>query len=82
MTENAAGHVAEAGILAVRHGFLYSKVPVVAAVAVDQTVWADVLACIATEYVPASVSTSDAANVIVLPETVIKEGVGPPVTAN
>ena len=81
MTENAAGHDAEAGIVAVRQGFTYLNVPVVAAVAVDQTVCRDDFACTATEYMPASVSTSDAANVIVLPETVIKEGLGP-VTVN
>ena len=49
--------------------------------AVDQTVWEDVLAWTATEYVPASESTSEAANVMVLPDTVIREGLGP-VTAN
>ena len=68
--------------MAVRHGFLYSKVPVVAVVAVDQTVWTDVFAWTATKYVPASVSISEAANVMVLPDTVIREGVGPPVTAS
>ena len=68
--------------MAVRQGFLYSKVPVVAVVIVDQAVWAVVFAWTATEYVPASVSTPEAANVMVLPDTVIREGVGPPVTAS
>ena len=60
--------------MAVRHGLTYVKVPVVA---VDQTVWVDVFALTATDYVPASESTSEAANVMVLPDAVIRAGLGP-----
>ena len=68
--------------MAVKHGLTYVKVPVVAVVAVDQTVCVDVFAWTATEYIPALESTPEAANVMVLPDTVIREGVGPPVTAS
>ena len=50
------------------------KVPVVA---VDQTVWVVVFAWTSTEYVPASESTSEAANVMMFPDTVIREELGP-----
>ena len=63
--------------VAVWQGLIYLNVPIVS---VDQSVWADVFARTATEYVPASASTLDAANVIVLPDNVIKELLGPPVT--
>jgi hypothetical protein len=50
------------------------KVPVVA---VDQCVPVDVFASTPTEYTPAWESTSELANVIVFPDTVIREGFGP-----
>ena len=74
MTVNVVGQVAETDIVAVRHGLTYLKVPVVEG---DQTVLVDVFAWTATEYVPAFESTSEAANVMVLPDTVIREGTGP-----
>ena len=52
-----------------------------AVVTVDQTVWVDVFASTPTEYIPASESTPEAANVIVFPDTVIRDGLGP-VTAH
>ena len=73
LTENSAGQVAEVGIVAVRH-VKYVKVPVVA---VDQTVLVDVFALTATEYVPPSENKTEAANVMVLPDTVIRERLGP-----
>jgi hypothetical protein len=66
--------VAEVGIVAVRHGLTYVNVPVVV---VDQCVSVDVFASTPTEYYPASESTSEAANVIVFPDSVIREGLGP-----
>jgi hypothetical protein len=53
----------------------------VAVVAVDQVVCGEIYAWTSTKYLPASESTPDAENVIVLPDTVISEGLGP-VTVN
>jgi D-aminopeptidase len=73
--------VAEVGIVALKHGLTYVKVPVVLVVTVDQCVSSDVFASTPIEYTPASESTSELANVIVFPDTVIREVLGP-VTTN
>ena len=49
----------------------------VAVVGADQVVWPTNYACIAIVYSPASVSSFEAANVTVFPDSVIREGLGP-----
>lgn len=49
----------------------------VAVVTVDQVVWVSISARIATEYNPASESESEAANAMMLPDSVIRVELGP-----